>query len=137
MESKFNISGITIAAAEFIKNAGKHRVIAFHGEMGSGKTTFIKALCENLGVKDNVSSPTFSIINEYQLDNGSSIYHMDLYRLKSEAEALMAGIEECLYSGQWCLIEWPEKAPGLLPENTLHCFLTTLPDNERKLQIKL
>lgn len=137
MDSNFSIGEIDEIAAKMINEVGQNRVIAFHGEMGAGKTTFIKALCVQLGITENVSSPTFSIINEYRTDDGQSIYHLDLYRLKSEKEALMAGIEECFYSGNWCFIEWPEKAPGLLPENTLHCYLTALPDNERKLQIKL
>jgi tRNA threonylcarbamoyladenosine biosynthesis protein TsaE len=137
MDSNFHIKNIDEAAVGFIEMAGPRRVIAFHGEMGAGKTTFIKAICRQLGVMDNVSSPTFSIINEYKTGDKTKVYHMDLYRLKNEEEALMAGIEECFYSGQWCFIEWPDKAPGILPVDTMHCYLTALPADERKLQIKL
>ena len=105
--------------------------------MGAGKTTFIHALCEGMGVKDVVSSPTFSIINQYKAGNGQTIYHMDLYRIKDESEALNAGVEDCLYSGNTCLVEWPEKAPGIFPDDTLHISITYVDDNTRKLQINL
>ena len=103
-------------------------VFAFHGDMGAGKTTFIHALCDVKGVKDVVGSPTFSIINEYvYTDNGDEkkIFHIDLYRLKDEEEAIQAGVEDCLYSDHICLVEWPERAPGIFPEDTVHVYIDT------------
>ena len=137
MDSIFSLNEIKKTAANLLEQTSKHRVIAFHGEMGAGKTTFITALCRQLDVTDLVSSPTFSIINQYKANNGQTIYHMDLYRIKSSEEALQAGVEECFYSGNWCLVEWPEKAPGLIPAETIHCYLSTSGNNERKLQIKM
>ncbi len=137
MDSIYRLEDIHHAAAEFLKRAAEHKVLAFHGEMGAGKTTFIKAICQELGVTGAVSSPTYSIINQYEAGNGKLVYHLDLYRLKDEEEALQAGVEECFYSGEYCLVEWPEKTPGLLPENTLHCYLTNSGNNERKLKIKM
>jgi tRNA threonylcarbamoyladenosine biosynthesis protein TsaE len=137
MDSYYRLADIHKTAAEFLQAAGDHKVLAFHGEMGAGKTTFIKAICQELGVTGAVSSPTYSIINQYKAGNGKLIYHLDLYRLKDEEEALQAGVEECFYSGEYCLVEWPEKTPGLLPVNTLHCYLSNAGNNERKLKIKM
>lgn len=107
------------------------RVLAFHGHMGAGKTTFIAALCRELGVVDDeVNSPTFAIVNMYQ-GADSDIYHFDLYRLEDEAQALDIGAEDYLYSGAWCFIEWPENAPGILPEDTIHVTLEEAPDGSR------
>jgi tRNA threonylcarbamoyladenosine biosynthesis protein TsaE len=110
-------------------------VIAFHGQMGAGKTTFISAFCSITGVVQAVSSPTFSIINQYKSDGGTTIYHMDWYRLKDEEEAIGAGVEDALYSGYLCLVEWPEKAPGLLPPDTLHVHLEAVDSTTRRLTI--
>lgn len=107
------------AAAEFIAGMGTNHVVAFYGEMGAGKTTFIKALCSQLGVNDKTASPTFSIVNEYRTASGRKIYHFDLYRLKSEEELYDLGYEEYLFSGNLCLIEWPEKMGKLLPEDAV------------------
>lgn len=137
MDSYYKLENIDTAAADFLRSAGSQKVLAFHGEMGAGKTTFIKAICKELGVTSAVSSPTYSIINQYQAANGRPVYHLDLYRLKDEEEALQAGVEECFYSGEYCLVEWPEKTPGLLPVNTLHCYLSNSGNNERKLKIKM
>ncbi len=137
MDSYYTLENIDATAAEFLKFADNNRVLAFHGEMGAGKTTFIKAICKQLGVSDGVSSPTYSIINQYQAADGNLVYHLDLYRLKDEEEALQAGVEECFYSGKYCLVEWPEKTSRLLPENTLHCYLSNSGNNERKLKIKM
>ena len=118
--------------------AGNANTIAFHGYMGSGKTTFIHALCDARQVKDVVGSPTFSIINEYFFsENGETkkIFHIDLYRLKDEQEAIRAGVEDCLYGDHICLIEWPEKISSLLPDNTLHVFIESINDRTRKLRI--
>jgi tRNA threonylcarbamoyladenosine biosynthesis protein TsaE len=103
--------------------------------MGAGKTTFVHAVCNLLGVKGAVSSPTFSIINEYTSAEGKTIYHLDLYRLKNVQEAIGAGVEDCLYSGNLCLVEWPEITPSLFLDDTVHCYLTVTGDNERKLVI--
>ncbi|MGI4751045.1 MAG: tRNA (adenosine(37)-N6)-threonylcarbamoyltransferase complex ATPase subunit type 1 TsaE [Janthinobacterium lividum] len=111
-----------------------HKILLFYGEMGAGKTTFIKAFCTALGVEDTVSSPTFSIVNEYHYPAGI-IYHFDFYRLKNQTEALDLGLEEYLYSGEYCLIEWPEKIPDLLPENYLQINIEVQPDQQRKLTI--
>lgn len=132
----FSLEEIGRAAGDFIKAISEQKIIALHGQMGAGKTTFVHAICDALGVKDSVSSPTFSIINEYSSAQGI-IYHIDLYRLKDENEAVAAGVEECLYSGNLCLVEWPEITPGLFPDNTVHCYLTITGNNERMLQIKL
>jgi tRNA threonylcarbamoyladenosine biosynthesis protein TsaE len=135
MEVIFKLENIQDAAEKFLAGIGSNKVVAFHGEMGAGKTTFIHALCEAMGVKGTISSPTFSIINQYTAASGSTIYHMDLYRLRDEHEAINAGVEDCLYSGDTCLVEWPEKAPGIFPDNTLHVTITMLDTNTRKIAI--
>lgn len=133
MELDFFLNDIEKAAQQFIDTTAGKKVFAFHGDMGAGKTTFITTVCKVLGVQDIVSSPTFSIINQYKTAGGELIYHLDLYRLKDEEEAIMAGVEDCYYSGHYCFTEWPEKAPGLLPGDTVHCFLTLAGTDKRKL----
>ena len=103
--------------------------------MGSGKTTLIHAICDEKGVSSPVSSPTFALINEYSAANGS-IYHIDLYRLNDEEEAVRAGVEDVLYSGKTCLVEWPEKAPSIFPEDTVHIFIEPLGSNIRRLTVQ-
>jgi tRNA threonylcarbamoyladenosine biosynthesis protein TsaE len=137
MEVNFKLEKIQDAALKLLSAAGSNKVIALHGEMGAGKTTLIHALCEAMGVKDVVTSPTFSIINQYKTVNGETVYHMDLYRIKDENEATNAGVEDCLYSGDICLVEWPEKAPGIFPEDTLHIYISSVDNNTRKLKINL
>jgi len=137
MEVNFKLEEIKNAAEKLVNTAAGHKVLAFHGEMGAGKTTFIHALCEVMGVTDAISSPTFSIINQYKTAKGETVYHMDLYRIKDEAEAINAGVEDCLYSGHTCLVEWPEKTPGIFPDDTLHIAITYVDDNTRKLKINL
>lgn len=137
MEVNFTLEKIKDAAEKLLSAAGGHKVIALHGEMGAGKTTLIHALCEVLQVKDAITSPTFSIINQYKTGKGETIYHMDLYRIKDESEAINAGIEDCLYSGNLCLVEWPEKVPGIFPDDTLHISIHSVDDNIRKLEINL
>ena len=134
MEVIFKLDNIRSAAEQFLAAAGTNKVFAFHGEMGAGKTTFIHALCEAMGVKGTISSPTFSIINQYTDASDDTIYHMDLYRLKDENEAINTGVEDCLYSGNICLVEWPEKAPGIFPDDTLHVNITMLDTNTRKIE---
>jgi tRNA threonylcarbamoyladenosine biosynthesis protein TsaE len=138
MEWGFSLDTINDVAKEFWKAIGSKTVVAFHGPMGSGKTTFIHALCDVKGVKDIVGSPTFSIINEYEYDcEGTKkvLFHIDLYRLKDEKEAMQAGVEDVLFSSNICLVEWPEKAPGLFPDNTLHVFIEWIDDKTRRLKI--
>jgi tRNA threonylcarbamoyladenosine biosynthesis protein TsaE len=137
MDVIFTLADIGSAARQCLSTIGDRKVIAFHGEMGAGKTTFIHAICDELHVKDAVSSPTFSIINEYTASSGVPILHMDLYRIKDEREAMDAGVEDGLYSGKLVLVEWPEKAAALLPANTVHCYLETTSNNARKLRINL
>lgn len=133
MTVNFTLSKINEVAKSFFAETTDHKVIAFHGDMGAGKTTFIHALCEAMGVTDTISSPTFSIINQYNTSAGQTVYHMDLYRLKDEEEAINAGVEDCLYSGNTCLVEWPEKVPGIFPEDTLHVFIENSNTAERKI----
>lgn len=138
MELIFALPNIKEIATRFWKLTNGSKVFAFHGEMGSGKTTFIHALCDVKGVKDPVTSPTFSIINEYNYrENGmvGKIFHLDLYRLKDEEEAIRAGIEDCLYSNSICMVEWPEKAPGIFPEETLNIYIEVVDSANRKLRI--
>lgn len=138
MEWIFSVATIKETAAAFLKEAGSATVFAFHGAMGAGKTTFIHSLCDAIGVKDVVGSPTFSIINEYRypVDNQlKPLYHMDLYRLRDEEEAQRAGVEDALYSGHICFVEWPEKAPGVFPEETVHVFIDLVDTHTRRLRI--
>ncbi|HEY2720276.1 MAG TPA: tRNA (adenosine(37)-N6)-threonylcarbamoyltransferase complex ATPase subunit type 1 TsaE [Chitinophagaceae bacterium] len=138
MEMIYSLQQIPQAAAKFWNTVGQAHTVAFHGNMGVGKTTFIHALCDELNVKDVVSSPTFSIINEYVfLNNGilKKVFHIDLYRLRYEEEAIRAGVEDCLYSDHLCLIEWPEKIVSILPDGTVHVFMEQIDDKTRKLRI--
>jgi len=107
------------AAISFLKEFKEERIFAFYGEMGAGKTTFIKALCQTLGSKDNITSPTFAIINEYDTPDSGQIYHFDFYRIKNIEEAMDIGIDDYLNSGDYCFIEWPEKIEELLPEELI------------------
>ena len=117
MEYTYTIQDLPKVAEKVLLNAS-NKILLFYGGMGVGKTTMIKELAKRLGVTDTISSPTFSIVNEYEIDN-DKVYHFDFYRIKKEEEALDIGIEEYLYSGHWILIEWPEKIKNLLPlENT-------------------
>lgn len=117
------------AALALLEFAGKDKIFLFEGEMGAGKTTFIKAICSALGVEDLVSSPTFSIVNEYRGRNNSRIYHFDFYRIENLQEAYDIGYEEYFYSGDLCLVEWPEKIRELLPESYIGISITpTAPD---------
>jgi tRNA threonylcarbamoyladenosine biosynthesis protein TsaE len=131
MELEFALNDIRGAANDIWAKGQDYKVWAFHGEMGSGKTTFIHVLCEVLGVTSAIGSPTYSIINEYKSAAAGTIFHMDWYRLKDEEEALQAGVEDALYSGNVCLVEWPDRAAGLLPENTLHLELKILTTDTR------
>jgi len=111
-------------------------IFAFYGDMGAGKTTFIKAVCEAMGIEDVINSPTFSIINEYTKPNGDPVYHFDFYRLKQEQEAFDIGCDDYFSSGHTCFIEWPEKIGHLLPETSTRVEITVLPDGSRSIEIK-
>ena len=133
MEVIFSLQNINEAALKVVEQLGNNKVIALHGEMGAGKTTFTNSFCKALGVIDVVSSPTFSIINVYETKNDNTIYHLDLYRLKNEEEAINAGVEDCLYSGNICLVEWPDKLPTIFPEETLHINFELIDDTKRRI----
>ena len=137
MEVIFKLENIEEAATKFLSTVDRSNVFAFYGDMGAGKTTFIHALCNAMGVKGKVSSPTFSIINQYTTTQNKTIYHLDLYRLKDETEAINAGVEDCLYSGDTCFVEWPEKAWGIFPANTFKVTITMIDTGTRKVSINL
>ncbi len=121
------------AARSLLEFSDKHKVLAFFGQMGAGKTTFIKEICRELSVTQNVSSPTFSLVNEYISGNGSPVYHFDFYRIKSEAEAMDIGCEEYFYSGHFCLAEWPEKVINLLPKERVRILIETGENEQRQI----
>ena len=129
-----NIDSIREAARQFVAATGENTVFAFYGKMGAGKTTFIKAVCEELGVEDVITSPTFAIVNEYRSDTtGELIYHFDCYRLQNEAEAEDIGVEDYFESGAVCLIEWPERILDLLPDDTVRVDIVEAADGKRTL----
>lgn len=139
MAKVYGESEIHDIAAWLWQQIQPYNVIALYGEMGSGKTTLVHALCDYLGVKDAVSSPTFSIINEYAFeDEGKpqTIFHIDLYRLKDEEEAIRAGVEDCFYSEAYCFVEWPERAPNLFPENVLKVFISIAEGGKRRIRLE-
>lgn len=131
MDIKINsLDNIRETAREFIDNMGDHKVFAFYGKMGAGKTTFIKALCEELGVEDVITSPTFAIINEYTAQD-KTIYHFDFYRIKKLEEVYDMGYEDYFYSGALCFIEWPELIEEVLPEDAVKVTITEKEDGTR------
>ena len=119
-----NLTELPHAATGLLEHFKNKKVFAFYGEMGAGKTTFIKEICKTLGVIDTTSSPTFSIINEYKTKNDEKVFHFDFYRLKDESEAYDLGYEDYLYSNNYCFIEWPEKIANLLPEDIIKVTIT-------------
>lgn len=133
MEITFTEENISQAARQFADAMGENTVFAFYGKMGAGKTTFIKAVCRQLGVDDTVTSPTFAIVNEYEAAQGRPIYHFDFYRIKKVSEAYDMGCEEYFYSGHPCFIEWPELIEEVLPEETVSVTIEALPDGLRRL----
>ena len=135
MDVVFQLNDIEQIAVQFWQATEGKKVFAFHGSMGAGKTTFIHALCDVKKVSSTVGSPTFSLVNEYRYPAGI-IYHIDLYRIRDEEEAMRAGIEDCIYSGQLCLVEWPDRAPGIFPDDTVHVWLEVKDDAGRHLQIR-
>ncbi|MFM6968966.1 MAG: tRNA (adenosine(37)-N6)-threonylcarbamoyltransferase complex ATPase subunit type 1 TsaE [Sediminibacterium sp.] len=131
-----NLTDLPQAAQEVLNYATEQRVFLFSGEMGAGKTTFIKALCSELGVEHPVSSPTFALVNEYAYPGGS-VYHFDCYRLKKPEEALDLGFEEYINSGQYCFIEWPEQIEGLWPEQYVWVDIRATGTDSRQIELKI
>ena len=134
MNITFSLDEINEVAQQVL-GQNPNKVILFHGEMGVGKTTLIKALAKELGVCDVTSSPTFSLVNEYQSTDNQIIYHFDFYRLNKETEALDMGADEYLYSGNWCFIEWAEKIPNLVPDSHSVISIALLSDGKRFLEL--
>lgn len=135
MEIVYDLYEIENAAKEFLQITKGYKVFAFSGDLGAGKTTFINVLCKHFGVKGTVTSPTYSIIQEYATGKNEIIFHIDLYRIKSEREAMDAGVEDCLNSSEICMVEWPEIAPGIFPENTIFTSIEILSPYKRKLKV--
>ena len=134
-----NEQGEQVSALDILKKAEPHRVFAFDGQMGAGKTTFIKKLCEQMGTTDVVNSPTFAIVNVYDVEQPyqGEVYHFDCYRLKDIREAIDFGAEDYLYSGNYCFIEWPEMIEALLPEDTVYIRITPKENGDRLLTIEI
>ncbi len=127
-----HLDNIHVAAQEFIAHIGDSKVFAFYGKMGAGKTTFVKAICEELGVEDVITSPTFAIINEYTTgQEQTTIYHFDFYRIKKLEEVYDMGYEDYFYSGALCFIEWPELIEEILPDDAVRVNITEQPDGSR------
>jgi tRNA threonylcarbamoyladenosine biosynthesis protein TsaE len=136
--NKLSFASVTMdvlnhVAHDIIKHLTDSKIILFYGEMGAGKTTLIKEICRQLGVTDTMSSPTFSIVNQYHTSDNKIIYHFDLYRIKNTEECLDLGMEEYLFSGNYCFIEWPEVALPLLPEKHYSLSIKTEKDNTRSI----
>jgi len=130
-----SLNELDAAAQKITVFAGTQKTFLFYGDMGAGKTTLIKTLCKQLGSEDNITSPTFSIVNEYKAEK-NSIYHFDFYRLKNQTEALDMGVEDYLYSGNYCFIEWPERIPDLLPPHYISIKITVADNDIRLLNIE-
>jgi tRNA threonylcarbamoyladenosine biosynthesis protein TsaE len=136
MQLKFDLNNIDAVAGELFSYFPEKRIFAFYGAMGAGKTTFIKALCRQAGVEENVTSPTFSIVNEYRDRYGEKVlFHFDFYRIESLEEVMDIGYEDYFYSKNICFIEWPEKITGLLPDETLRIKIDVLETGERMLRL--
>ena len=135
MDKNFSLEDLASIAAEIISSV-KNKTLLFYGEMGVGKTTFIKEICQQLGILDNISSPTFSLVNEYQTSKKEKVFHFDFYRIEEEEEALDIGIEEYFDSDEWCLVEWPENIENLLPLDAAQIHLSILDDEQRNIQLK-
>jgi tRNA threonylcarbamoyladenosine biosynthesis protein TsaE len=140
MTVAISLDKLPLFAQQFWAAVGKAKVFLFYGDMGAGKTTLIEVLCAAKGVTEHTSSPTFSIINQYAyVDNGEEqlIYHIDLYRLKDEEEIIQAGVEDCVYGGSLCMVEWPQKAPDLFDEKAVRVYLTPVDATHRRIKVEL
>lgn len=135
MEITFSLDEIN-SVAQQILDKNPNKVVLFHGEMGVGKTTLIKVLAKKLGVIGTTSSPTFSLINEYQTINNQLVYHFDFYRIRNETEAMDMGVDDYLYSNNWCFIEWAEKIPNLIPDLHSVIFISLNADGKRILTLQ-
>ena len=129
-----SIEEIAVAAKEFVAAMGERKVFAFYGKMGAGKTTFIKAVCEELGVEDVINSPTFAIVNEYLDGQGEPVYHFDFYRIKNLQEVMDLGYEDYVYSGHVCFMEWPELIENLLPDDAVKVTIEEEMDGSRSVK---
>ena len=134
MNTTYSLKDLPSIAKEVIASA-EHRMLLFYGDMGVGKTTLIKEICSQLGVLDTISSPTFSLVNEYQTNKNETVYHFDFYRIENQEEAYDIGIEDYFDSNHWCLVEWPENVENLLPLEFVEIQLSRLDNNQRKIQI--
>ena len=135
MNKNYSLENLSEIALEITASA-KNKTVLFYGEMGVGKTTLIKEICKQLEVIDTVSSPTFSLVNEYNTLKGTVVFHFDFYRITSEEEALDMGIEEYLFNNNWCLIEWPQNVENLLPLESVQIHLSILDNGKRNVQLK-
>lgn len=135
MNQNYALQELDNVASQII-NIVKNKTLLFYGEMGVGKTTLIKEICKQLEVQDSISSPTFSLVNEYHSINNDRIYHFDFYRITDEEEALDIGIEEYFYDDNWCLVEWPQNIKNLLPLDAVEIHLAFLNDGQRNIQLK-
>ncbi|MDR2027705.1 MAG: tRNA (adenosine(37)-N6)-threonylcarbamoyltransferase complex ATPase subunit type 1 TsaE [Prevotellaceae bacterium] len=129
------LEDIQDTAKQICRCLNGHKIIALYGNMGAGKTTLIKAICHEAGVGESVTSPTFSLVNEYKTFDNKTVYHFDFYRINSIAEVYDLGYEEYFYSGELCFIEWPEMIEELLPENTLRIYIKVLDNNKREITV--
>lgn len=132
-----NISSLPGIVAKFLKDAGKNKHFALYGTMGAGKTTFVKEVCRQLSVKEVVTSPTFSIVNEYTIPENDKVYHFDFYRIKKEEELFDMGFEDYAYSNAFCFIEWPEKAPDIIPGHFISIRIEEKGGGSRLIEVNL
>ena len=135
MNKNYSLEDLSLIASEIISSA-KSKTLLFYGEMGVGKTTLIKEICKELKVQDSISSPTFSLVNEYQTSTNEKVFHFDFYRITDQEEALDIGIEEYFYNNDWCLIEWPGNIENLLPLDAVEIHLTSADNGMRNIQLK-
>ena len=135
MNKNYSLENLTEVASELISSV-RNKNLLFYGQMGVGKTTLIKEICNQIGVLDPISSPTFSLVNEYQTSSNKKVFHFDFYRIEAEEEAFDLGIEEYFDTGDWCLVEWPENIENLLPLGAVQIHLTILEDGQRNIQLK-
>jgi tRNA threonylcarbamoyladenosine biosynthesis protein TsaE len=135
MDKNYSLQNLSDIASEIIATA-KNKTLLFYGQMGVGKTTLIKEICKKLEVTDTISSPTFSLVNEYQTLKNEKVFHFDFYRITNEEEALDMGIEEYFDQNDWCLIEWPENIENLLPVDAVQIYLKSLNNEQRNIQLK-
>lgn len=132
-----DLGDLVRVAKEIIKFAGNNRIWLFEGEMGAGKTTLIRSICREFGIEDNISSPTFALVNEYRNDKDEVFYHFDFYRIKNETEALDIGCDDYFYSGDFCFIEWPSKIPSLIPAGHLLIEIREGKENSRIIELSM